>query len=172
MRQSASTARMQAVKHTVRVLHLACRCCRIERATLATPFARVTFQYKLQPGACPKSYGLHVAALAGIPQPICSVAEQVGTALESRLSRDFRQAHKALAAAVRESRPRGAASPQVQSATDASEDSDVDVSDVALLAPLLWRVAASGVVGRGTHAGGVRDLWEQTKRLLPALGAL
>lgn len=156
----------------MQVCHLACCCCRIERATLATPFARVTFQYKLQPGACPKSYGLHVAALAGIPQPICSIAEQVGTALESRLSRDFRQARKALAAAVREPRPSGAAPPQVRSATDASEDSDVDVSDVALLAPLLWQVVASGAVASGTHARGVRDVWEETKRMLPALGAL
>ena len=138
--------------------------CRIERPSKDTPFARVVFQYKLQPGACPKSYGLHVAALAGIPQSICQVAERVGTALESRLSRNFRHAHRALAAPEGDARDDGAA----------SDGSDVDVSDVALLSPLLGRVlacACGGAAGRG-RAGVILEVWQEAKRLLPALGAL
>eukprot|EP00892_Ulva_mutabilis_P000449 jgi/Ulvmu1/10404/UM061_0088.1 len=155
---------------------------RIERATKEAPFPRVVFLYKLQAGACPKSYGLNVAALAGIAQPICQVAEHVGTALESRLSRNFRQAHRALAAAGN-----GSGSPAAQgTAADdaaagepaaepvASDDSDVDVSDVALLTPLLRRVfATSGAGGvRGGQANDVQAVWQDSHRLLPALGVM
>ncbi|KXN72910.1 DNA mismatch repair protein Msh6 [Conidiobolus coronatus NRRL 28638] len=43
---------------------------------LANPNQReVTFLYKLTPGACPKSYGMNVASMAGIPEEIISKAE-------------------------------------------------------------------------------------------------
>jgi DNA mismatch repair protein MSH6 len=34
----------------------------------------VTFLYKLIPGVCPKSYGMHVARLAGMPEPVVALA--------------------------------------------------------------------------------------------------
>lgn len=52
--------------------------CRFSAATQGHSHGRVVFKYKLQAGACPKSYGLHVAALAGIPPQICHLADQVG----------------------------------------------------------------------------------------------
>lgn len=53
------------------------------------------------------------------------------------------------------------------------EDSDIDVSDTALLSPLLCRVLASTGGGEGAQRpGAALALWEETKRLLPALGAM
>ena len=52
--------------------------CRFSAPTQGHSHGRVFFKYKLQSGACPKSYGLHVAALAGIPPAICKLADQVG----------------------------------------------------------------------------------------------
>lgn len=37
---------------------------------------RVTFLYKLSPGACPKSYGMNVAAMAGMPEEVVTAAEK------------------------------------------------------------------------------------------------
>ena len=34
--------------------------------------SKVTFLYKLQPGDCPKSYGMNVARLAHIPDQVCT----------------------------------------------------------------------------------------------------
>lgn len=36
----------------------------------------VTFLYKLAPGVCPKSYGMNVAALAGVPTEVVERAEE------------------------------------------------------------------------------------------------
>jgi len=43
----------------------------------------VTFLYKLRPGACPKSYGVNVARLAGLPQPLLQLAAQQAAKLEA-----------------------------------------------------------------------------------------
>lgn len=56
---------------------------------------------------------------------------------------------------------------------DAEEDSEIDVSDAALLAPLLCRVlAGGGFADAPQQPGDALALWEETKRLLPALGAM
>lgn len=42
----------------------------------------VTFLYKLCPGACPKSYGVNVARLAGMPESILQRASACSAELE------------------------------------------------------------------------------------------
>jgi DNA mismatch repair protein MSH6 len=45
--------------------------------------------YKLRPGACPKSYGVRVAALAGVPKEVLKLARVAAADSERRLSRAF-----------------------------------------------------------------------------------
>ena len=47
--------------------------------------ASLVFLYQLRGGACPCSYGLQVAQLAGIPRSITVSARRAGSVLESRL---------------------------------------------------------------------------------------
>ena len=49
----------------------------------------ITFLYKLRPGACPKSYGVRVAALAGVPKEVLKLARVAAADSERRLSRAF-----------------------------------------------------------------------------------
>ncbi|KAK9819817.1 hypothetical protein WJX72_002734 [[Myrmecia] bisecta] len=49
----------------------------------------LTFLYQLRPGACPRSYGLQVARLAGIPTAVVRVARQAGTLIEDKLQGAF-----------------------------------------------------------------------------------
>ena len=59
----------------------------------------MTFLYTLTPGACPKSYGMNVGRLAGLPASVVARAAQCAARVEvrrdptlSRLqTRDFRQ---------------------------------------------------------------------------------
>ena len=44
---------------------------------------RVTFLYRLTEGVCPKSYGMNVAAMAGLPHEIIEVAEKVANDFEA-----------------------------------------------------------------------------------------
>lgn len=105
----------------------------------------MTFRYKLERGACPKSYGLHVAALAGIPPPICDIADRVGSALETRLSKHFR-------------------AQDGRAASDESDDDD-DVGDTALLLPHVKRLMLAD--GQPSQ---LVALQSDLQRLLPALG--
>ncbi|KAL7752170.1 DNA mismatch repair protein msh6 [Sorochytrium milnesiophthora] len=53
---------------------------------------QVTFLYKLTPGACPKSYGMNVANMAGLDHQIVERAEQVAHEFEeTRQLRDLNQ---------------------------------------------------------------------------------
>ncbi|GJP57943.1 hypothetical protein CLOP_g20647 [Closterium sp. NIES-67] len=49
----------------------------------------LVFLYKLHSGACPKSYGLKVASMAGIPSRVVMKATQAASALEHELSDKF-----------------------------------------------------------------------------------
>ncbi|CAI5494419.1 unnamed protein product [Closterium sp. Naga37s-1] len=49
----------------------------------------LVFLYKLQSGACPKSYGLKVASMAGIPSRVVANAARAASALEHELSDKF-----------------------------------------------------------------------------------
>jgi len=59
--------------------------CRVGAAPPGAPPGReeVTFLYRLRPGACPKSYGVHVARLAGLPERVLERAAQRAAALEA-----------------------------------------------------------------------------------------
>lgn len=55
----------------------------------------LVFLYKLSPGASPDSYGLHVAALAGLPNTVIQRAERARSIIQSRLSSTFQKnAHR------------------------------------------------------------------------------
>ncbi|ORY49140.1 hypothetical protein BCR33DRAFT_753229 [Rhizoclosmatium globosum] len=45
----------------------------------------ITFLYKLTDGACPKSFGMNVALMAGVPSSIVDTAERVASEFESKL---------------------------------------------------------------------------------------
>ena len=48
--------------------------------------AKVTFLYQYQAGACPKSYGLHVANLAKLPASIVARAKQKSEEFEAAVA--------------------------------------------------------------------------------------
>jgi len=43
----------------------------------------VTFLYKLRDGSCPKSYGMNVANMAGVPKSVTTYADKVAKEFES-----------------------------------------------------------------------------------------
>lgn len=49
----------------------------------------ITFLYHLSPGACPSSYGLQVAALAGMPGSVLAVASKAASRMQQRLQSTF-----------------------------------------------------------------------------------
>jgi hypothetical protein len=126
---------------------------------------------------CPKSYGLHVAALAGVPRSVCSVAADVGDAFEARISRRFKQARDAGALTPAHDAAHAAVAAQVEVAAPAAssgggiacfdDDDDMDGEDLelGLLMPLVEELLCGS-------RGGVRDVWTRTCRLLPALGVV
>ncbi|KAJ1907253.1 DNA mismatch repair protein msh6 [Tieghemiomyces parasiticus] len=59
----------------VRLMHMDCHVDPDQR--------QVTFLYKLVPGVCPKSYGMNVANMAGIPNNVVDRAERVAEEFES-----------------------------------------------------------------------------------------
>jgi DNA mismatch repair ATPase MutS len=117
---------------------------------------QIVFHYKLMPGPCPKSYGLQVAALAGIPGTICAIAEEVGAAFEARMSRTFMKAGGLAATGAC-----GASSGVGESA--AEQGADVcDDEDLALLLPWVQKI----------WAGDLRSASLSVRRLLPALNII
>ena len=60
--------------------------CSTSSATVEKP---ITFLYKLRPGACPKSYGMQVAELAGVPGSVLAAAKRAAAAMEKKLSGVF-----------------------------------------------------------------------------------
>lgn len=113
----------------------------------ATGRETIVFLYKLAQGPCPKSYGLHVAELAGVPASVCSVAATVGDAFETSMAQHFR----------------GAAEP-IATDDKAAAESDGDLEDEdAMLLPWLQQILRGGdeeLVQAHRHL----------QRLLPALG--
>lgn len=48
--------------------------------------SNITFLYTLGEGVCPKSFGINVARLAGLPEEVLKIAEQKSRAFEDELS--------------------------------------------------------------------------------------
>ena len=73
---------------------------------------QVTFLYKLTNGACPKSYGVNVACLAGLPDEVINRATSFAKQLEDqhdtsatlKLSEDEQQRLHSLCQAVEQNR--------------------------------------------------------------------
>jgi DNA mismatch repair ATPase MutS len=51
--------------------------------------ARLVFLYQLRPGGCPKSYGLRVASLAGLPAALVTAGGHAAARLEQKLGGAF-----------------------------------------------------------------------------------
>jgi DNA mismatch repair protein MSH6 len=56
--------------------------CQTTSLMMAGASERVTFLYTLTPGACPKSYGMNVGRLAGLPPSIVSRAAECAARVE------------------------------------------------------------------------------------------
>ncbi|CAM8914652.1 unnamed protein product [Rhodiola kirilowii] len=50
----------------------------------------LVFLYRLAPGACPESYGLQVALMAGIPNQVVQAATKAGLAMKKSIGQSFR----------------------------------------------------------------------------------
>ena len=54
----------------------------------------LTFLYRLASGACPESYGLQVATMAGIPRSIVEKASIAGQAMRSKIAGNFKSSEQ------------------------------------------------------------------------------
>jgi hypothetical protein len=54
----------------------------------------LTFLYRLTSGACPESYGLQVATMAGIPRSIVEKASVAGQAMRSKIAGNFKSSEE------------------------------------------------------------------------------
>jgi DNA mismatch repair ATPase MutS len=50
--------------------------------------AKITFLYTLGNGACPRSFGINVARLAGLPEDVLSNAARISAEFEETVSKD------------------------------------------------------------------------------------
>lgn len=62
----------------------------------------VTFLYRLAPGSCPKSYGVNVARLAGIPASVLRRANEKSSDFEAKYGKPFRMTQDKLVSAQSE----------------------------------------------------------------------
>ncbi|XP_015571810.2 DNA mismatch repair protein MSH7 isoform X1 [Ricinus communis] len=54
----------------------------------------LVFLYRLASGACPESYGLQVAVMAGIPENVVEAASQAGQVMKKSIGESFRSSEK------------------------------------------------------------------------------
>lgn len=54
----------------------------------------LTFLYRLTSGACPESYGLQVATMAGIPKSIVEKASVAGQVMRSKIAKNFKSSEQ------------------------------------------------------------------------------
>jgi DNA mismatch repair protein MSH6 len=54
----------------------------------------LTFLYRLTSGACPESYGLQVATMAGIPKSIVEKASIAGQAMRLKIADNFKSSEQ------------------------------------------------------------------------------
>lgn len=66
------------------ILHFIVPLIRLQAAQSIVLLMQVTFLYTLTNGACPKSYGVNVARLAGLPDEVIKRASSFATQLEEQ----------------------------------------------------------------------------------------
>lgn len=54
----------------------------------------LVFLYQLTPGACPESYGLRVALMAGIPKEVVEAAWTAGRKIKQSIGENFRSSER------------------------------------------------------------------------------
>lgn len=54
----------------------------------------LVFLYRLASGACPESYGLQVAVMAGIPEMVVEAASQAGQLMKKSIGESFKSSEK------------------------------------------------------------------------------
>ena len=76
-----------ANQNKVALAHMGCDVRRdpvsTDQSDSSEPLERVTFLYTLEKGSCPKSYGVNVARLAGLPESVLCAASKRSAALEA-----------------------------------------------------------------------------------------
>jgi DNA mismatch repair protein MSH6 len=82
-----------ATHPAVRNFHMGCR---VQTAAADGTAERVTFLYKLTRGACPKSYGVNVARLAGLPPSVLRTAAATAAAAARDAAGELRDEERAV----------------------------------------------------------------------------
>lgn len=62
--------------------------------TLSKQDQELVFLYRLAPGACPESYGLQVALMAGIPEKTVNVASKASQQMKISIGKNFRSSEQ------------------------------------------------------------------------------
>lgn len=96
-------AREHSSAPSVSVKHMACRVTppnvpygSMDSETSGRTADEVTFLYKLAEGGCPKSYGTNVARLAGLPEEVIEMANELSEDMERRRCRSVEKFEDAI----------------------------------------------------------------------------
>ncbi|XP_020269979.1 DNA mismatch repair protein MSH6 isoform X2 [Asparagus officinalis] len=81
----------------VSLFHMACQ---VEKGNGG--IEEVTFLYRLTPGSCPKSYGVNVARLAGIPSSVLETATRKSTEFEINYGKGKKESRRDFSAAIKD----------------------------------------------------------------------
>ncbi|GAB2292219.1 DNA mismatch repair protein msh7 [Dionaea muscipula] len=76
----------------VNLQHMACTFER--RSNTSESDSDLVFLYRLDSGACPGSYGLQVALMAGIPKEVVEIASRAGQSMERMIGESFRPSER------------------------------------------------------------------------------
>ncbi|XP_024641259.1 DNA mismatch repair protein MSH7 isoform X2 [Medicago truncatula] len=77
----------------VTMQHMACAF-KSKSDTLSKQDQELVFLYRLAPGACPESYGLQVALMAGIPEKTVNVASKASQQMKISIGKNFRSSEQ------------------------------------------------------------------------------
>ncbi|GLT98512.1 hypothetical protein SLE2022_160140 [Rubroshorea leprosula] len=72
--------------------HMACTFKSESESSKGEP--ELVFLYRLAPGACPESYGLQVAVMAGIPEQVVKTASRAGQTMKRSIAESFRSSEQ------------------------------------------------------------------------------
>ncbi|KAG9459293.1 hypothetical protein H6P81_003801 [Aristolochia fimbriata] len=73
--------------------HMACT---FKQKSTCNREQELVFLYRLSPGACPESYGLQVANMAGLPEIVVKAASKAGEAMKHSVRENFRSSESRL----------------------------------------------------------------------------